>query len=1356
MSQTIDIPGLGLTEFPDGLSDAEITSSIKRTLQKKNAIMDSFARGIAEERARKGAMGLPFAEVQPSGQVTQRTLINDPERNQAELAKAFTPLLPETSEEDRMRANLKQMMLAEQVSPTSKEETARDLAEPSQPPNKVLAGTVKGVENLVRGFTSPVGIATLGIGALPRTVQKAVALAFAGQMVAQTPEVARELGTEFGKPEEQRDTQKISQLITEAAGNTAFATLAAKHGVSPEPKPAPFQGPIATGEVLKMPTGAKPLATIGDVLAAKGTPLKSPTEPPSSPVAASAPPKPPQTPPKVESAPKASQNAENTAKELGVKFDGVQDYGVGVKTWGFTRQSDGMSFNVKEGASPEEIKTAYEARSKQFAEQENKGVPPSTTPPESRPIPPNLVSSETVPPPDKTGAVEQKVTPKTAETQSGSVPKAVAKVATQVKKVAQTESPQTAKEVKSELVSRVEKHIVDAPDRPPIFDDLEKDAATVKDLQNRGYNRQSDFTKSAQARARRAGVEALYQKYVGKPFDKNATVTELEKAITETRNSYTSQLPKVEINIPGDGNFKIPNTKQHLSEMLVRAKRLETSSGATKTFTESKPSKAQSQAWMKEAEVKTPEIIGMGGAVPTEFDPKTSGDEGREQYGIAERVRKSRAEAGEGPEVPSGQGTTAPDSIERGRELLASGTNPEQALSNFEKTKRFNADDVAVVRAYGESLWQSARNIERKFGTASNEFKIAQKALFDWDTRSKAMQTEWHREGQAQQGATEIDTGSFIGLARAFFADTGKEFTPKQAETATTIADKVTKAETAVDTAKDNLYKHLDEQIGTSDQPGAKSPVKGKPIAKKPVSVDINEARKAFDGYKKGTPMTPEQVKTLWEHAKRKYLDKGETDFDNIRQGLATDFGLDKNDVTKGLAQPKGAKRLSDEMYQKMSDRRRIVDGAKSWVKNQAYPGWYRFIRNVPRIFFIDKVFGHGTVGMVTHAGLNIFNPPAWKTYWPEFFRQFKLLGVHEAKLFGGPGAGTYHERMMQDLVRDPNFVKAKRAGLANDPFRYTDDYQNAFSAWFHKLGLGGNRGFDALKLFRQARFNQIWNDLPAEMQTPEMATMIADSVNHATGVVKMRFREWSNWTFFAPKLEGSRWAWMVGDPYRAAKTLADWKGATPEERNFAISQVKEKATIAGVYLSLLAMNQGLLAASNSKQKVNFTDPRRGDFLAFKGDGMQFGVISPMIGMVRLFANLVHAAGGKRNRVESLVPRAQEFGEVGEEYARGKLSPFAGFGVDLASQADFQGRPLPYSKDRVPAYLRRQGVGKYTYGEYASEQFTPIPVSEAIREVWKHQGMSDAEINTYLKALATGVVMGGTGARMQEDTHVSK
>jgi hypothetical protein len=173
----------------------------------------------------------------------------------------------------------------------------------------VMAGMAGGVKNLANGFTSPIGLATLGIGAAPKATQKAIALAFAGQMATQLPDLGTELGQEFGKPADKRDTEKISRLLTEFAGTDLFASLALRHGLKdsiPAPEPKLEPAPDVSGRTLKMPEGAKPpgeIQTVEDNLADVSTiPSTGPTFAgiPETAIPKEAKPVVPETPPEAE------------------------------------------------------------------------------------------------------------------------------------------------------------------------------------------------------------------------------------------------------------------------------------------------------------------------------------------------------------------------------------------------------------------------------------------------------------------------------------------------------------------------------------------------------------------------------------------------------------------------------------------------------------------------------------------------------------------------------------------------------------------------------------------------------------------------------------------------------------------------------------------------------------------------------------------------------------------------------------------------------------------------------------------------------------------------------------------------
>lgn len=209
-----------------------------------------------------------------------------------------------------------------------------------------------------------------------------------------------------------------------------------------------------------------------------------------------------------------------------------------------------------------------------------------------------------------------------------------------------------------------------------------------------------------------------------------------------------------------------------------------------------------------------PGMVGMGGAL--EGEVKTGA--GADIYGIAQRVREARAESGQVDPIEPGKGISAEESVLRGRKLLDEGYDVEKAMAKFEKTGALDPDAVMAARAHGEVLARIQRQVEQKFGTESSEFLAARKALSDWDRRSKAMATSAHKSFMAHQGETDIDTGTFTGIERAYREVTDKNFDPAQANTAKKIVKGVSEADKAVEDAKPRLEKEIDK-IGSKVEP---------------------------------------------------------------------------------------------------------------------------------------------------------------------------------------------------------------------------------------------------------------------------------------------------------------------------------------------------------------------------------------------------------------------------------------------------------------------------------------------------------------------------------------------------------
>ncbi len=513
----------------------------------------------------------------------------------------------------------------------------------------------------------------------------------------------------------------------------------------------------------------------------------------------------------------------------------------------------------------------------------------------------------------------------------------------------------------------------------------------------------------------------------------------------------------------------------------------------------------------------------------------------------------------------------------------------------------------------------------------------------------------------------------------------------------------------------------------------------------------FDHTRTQFLKYK-GGKMNSDQVRALWEYTKKNYIDKGNADFTDIVHKVATDFGLSFKDVANGLGQPKSVKSLTNELWRKQSDTRKVNEAAKRWVEQTNNPLLGQIVPRIARLMFGLKVFGHGGVAFGTHAPLVAFIPKYWKNYFKDYGKMYRMV-FSEAE----------YEKNVQALRADPNYTTAQRAGLVNDPYKVEDFNNPNMAQYLGRLSGAGNRGYFALKVLRQDMFNQHWDKLPETVKTPEMAKAMADDINHITGVVKSSAGNKASLFLFAPRLLMSRAAFLVGDPYKAveaattAMTPAKWQALPPEQKFIILNQVKQKATILAVAYSLLQANKYLLQAVGSDQQVNTTDPTRSDFMKFKGAGMAFSYGNATLNMARLPVRMWTIGSGDGGKLKRVIYPDESMYSAAGEFARSQASPMASLGLDLIFKGDYQNRPLPqipgYGKPiPLPKRLAAQGIKPYTWTEFFAEQVLPIPLEEAAREVFKDGFHMDKEgMKTMAKAAGTTIVMAGTGGRLTED-----
>lgn len=190
--------------------------------------------------------------------------------------------------------------------------------------------------------------------------------------------------------------------------------------------------------------------------------------------------------------------------------------------------------------------------------------------------------------------------------------------------------------------------------------------------------------------------------------------------------------------------------------------------------------------------------------------------------GIAQRVNEARTEAGRTGEILPGEGVSAEEMVNRGRELLKGGADPEAIIAGVSEGKAVTGDEMAVLRARREELSRVSDQAADALRKNPDDPALKQaaddafKAETDFAQRIKPAATEWHKVGEAMQGETEVQTGTFTGLRRAFMERTGRDVDPKEAATLEKTADRVQKANAEVDKATADFSEVVKKETETT------------------------------------------------------------------------------------------------------------------------------------------------------------------------------------------------------------------------------------------------------------------------------------------------------------------------------------------------------------------------------------------------------------------------------------------------------------------------------------------------------------------------------------------------------------
>lgn len=504
-------------------------------------------------------------------------------------------------------------------------------------------------------------------------------------------------------------------------------------------------------------------------------------------------------------------------------------------------------------------------------------------------------------------------------------------------------------------------------------------------------------------------------------------------------------------------------------------------------------------------------------------------------------------------------------------------------------------------------------------------------------------------------------------------------------------------------------------------------------------------AKPCFLSQLKEFPFSQDEVADIWRLARENYIDKG-TSFEATIAGLARDLGMRQEHIAQAFTMPKVVRHISNDMWAKMQVRRDAVRQAKGVVEGLNSPELLRKIDqayNAPRSALL---FGHGGVFPMTHMGQMIFQPSRWGVFFRASTRAWSYIGQKGSKRY---------EIAIQRHLSDPDYMAARRASGSVDPAQETVGLLNNMKGW-------SARGFNTLKLARLELFKQQWHKLPLEERTPENAKPIMNVIDAATGEVSLgQAGKYMAKAFLAPKLMPARFKMAVVDPARAVTTFANWKNATAGERSAARFAMRNLTESVAFYHATLAANLGLNIAfgADKKDRVNITDPSRGDWLSFKFGGLSVRPPNGFIELLRLAGGMTTAYLTPEKKLRGAHPEQRAAARL-SDYLRYKFHPTLRVTGEIASGKDLFGRPLPFRG------IRQHLLGEAAKPTEAKPQIEwpeyligkgPIPFGGGAREFYdmlREEGINHQDAMAWIKAASvTALEAEGISAH---ETHESK
>jgi hypothetical protein len=271
-----------------------------------------------------------------------------------------------------------------------------------------------------------------------------------------------------------------------------------------------------------------------------------------------------------------------------------------------------------------------------------------------------------------------------------------------------------------------------------------------------------------------------------------------------------------------------------------------------------------------------------------------------------------------------------------------------------------------------------------------------------------------------------------------------------------------------------------------------------------------------------------------------------------------------------------------------------------------------------------------------------------------------------------------------------------------------------------------------------------------------------ADWANDATGAGKGKVANLGGGSLFGPKLTQSK----INRVAEIAKTPADfanYSNLTPGQKAVAWKRLGGATQYLTTRLGFLAANAALLKYLGSKQSVNWTNPNKGDWMQFKGFGLEAGVPGLQteiraLSRVLALTYWTYTPDSTKNKLAAkfgsdFTQKPKETGvkavyDIAKDYATGKLNPAFERAGEILSGKDWMGRPLPWNPDQGTTGKPRLGWGEYLLGNVG-----PIPLQGPTKYVYdtlKQAGSSSLDALQVVKGMVVAG-LGGTGMHVKEE-----